>query len=293
MKIFGWLQCKLGNNNGGMLKESVYGNACCLSMKPSWNNQQDYLRPNNNGSKRKLQTKHEFEDYLNGSKAQDSVGDATTEESFPGFLAIGTLNMESMVSEPGTPTFGFPAFQDNNMEEEDYELKLINEELEKLYKVESENEWFGESKRTTEEEAKAFHPLEGYLFASSYDFSASNGTDTYQSVHVEKKQDELKLAKYKTAANPMRKIMDAFQPTSKKFHKIKQVFRKKVHPEELRGVKESKSYNKSKINTGNGGSKRDTYHKNPEVYQNAIMKTLKKSNDSNVEHWIKSDADFT
>lgn len=223
-----------------------------MSLKPSWNNQQDYLKPKN-GSKGTLQPQDEIEEYLSQcsvGKAQEEFGEGI-EETFPGFLTIGTLSVEPMVLQSATPTFGFPLGEktpEDFREEANYDLKLINDELEKCFKEEAETEWFGESKRIsgastitlsdkekekldiskdTDMEAKTFHPLQGYLFASSYDLSASKEeagketasvfqeAETIFNVHVEKKQDQA-IRKYKAPAHHMRRFLQALQLSHKK-----------------------------------------------------------------------------
>lgn len=63
-------------------------------------------------------------------------------EPFHGFLTIGTLGTEPIISEPATPTF--PMSAENITEEKtevtEHDLKLINDELEKFLEAEAEEE---------------------------------------------------------------------------------------------------------------------------------------------------------
>ncbi|KAF5735833.1 hypothetical protein HS088_TW15G01349 [Tripterygium wilfordii] len=111
-------------------------------------------------------------------------------ELFHGFLAIGTLGLEPMTSDPATPTF--PGSLENITEKEteatENDLKLINDELEKFLAAEAEGEQSNESSRRNSyvstitlsgKQIEGIHaedfgkmvvcPLQGYLFGSSID----------------------------------------------------------------------------------------------------------------------------
>lgn len=138
--------------------------------------------------------KQEFENSIADIKAKEadeSFNEETSEaisELFHGFLTIGTLGSEPIISEPATPTFATSL--DNIVEEKtevtEYDLKLINSELEKFLDAEAEEERSNESSRRNSyvsivticekpvegDNAKDYGrmqvcPLQGYLFGSS------------------------------------------------------------------------------------------------------------------------------
>lgn len=58
---------------------------------------------------------------------------------FDGFLMIGTLGLEQILTEPSTPTFPMPfeKITEDNAEVTENELKFINDELEKFLEAEA------------------------------------------------------------------------------------------------------------------------------------------------------------
>lgn len=134
------------------LTYSVSGNACsCLTGQPSLDDQQYYPKPSY-GAKpfRQGQREHQLRNSFAGLEAarveeedyEDQETSAALSELFHGFLAIGTLGSESNVNDPSTPTFGISVENITEKETEvtENELKLINDELEKVLGAEANKE---------------------------------------------------------------------------------------------------------------------------------------------------------
>ncbi|XP_044503054.1 protein LAZY 1-like isoform X2 [Mangifera indica] len=145
------------------------------------------------GSQSTKQTKQESENAISELEAKgvEEHFDGETDvisELFDGFLSIGTLGSEKMISEPATPTFS-TSMQNVTGEQADvteYDLKFINDKLEKFLETEAEEEQSKESSRrnsyvsivtlseklmegaSTEDYGKIMVcPLQGYLFGTS------------------------------------------------------------------------------------------------------------------------------
>ncbi|XP_057758086.1 protein LAZY 1-like isoform X1 [Arachis stenosperma] len=157
MKLLGWMHRKFRQNNSSEpFKDLVIGNSCnCLSGQSPLDDEQNYLKPNNHGVKlfknmmmnqkvmRKsfagIDSTKETEDYyIEPSSMCD-------DDLFPGFLAIGTLGSSSdqVVSDPtSTPTFAISVESITQKEDEvtENDLKLINDELEKVLGAETNDD---------------------------------------------------------------------------------------------------------------------------------------------------------
>ncbi|KAI4373772.1 hypothetical protein MLD38_011855 [Melastoma candidum] len=155
MKLLGWMHRKHRQNGDEPFKDCVVGKCfpCnCLTGQPAVDDQQSYNKPSYEARPYFLQT---WKDTLNKISDVDSDGDeenyqddavAAAAELFHGFLTIGTLGSESMPTEPSTPTFppySVDYIAEKETEVTENELKLINDELEKVLVAEAKEE-FGE-----------------------------------------------------------------------------------------------------------------------------------------------------
>lgn len=185
------------------------GNSCaCLSGQPSLDDQQYYPKPNY-GAKSFKQTQRdqhlrksftgieavrvEEDDYV------EEESSAAMSELFHGFLAIGTLGSEQAMADPSTPTFAISVENITEKETEvtENELKVINDELEKVLGAEAKDDCCDESsgRNSHVSTGRSSHgsiitlsgkpieasdnngngtivcPLQGYLFGSAIELS--------------------------------------------------------------------------------------------------------------------------
>ncbi|XP_031286816.1 protein LAZY 1-like, partial [Pistacia vera] len=174
------------------------GNYCtCLSTQSTLDDQDYYSKPNFGsrcGSRSSKQPKQDSENYISEIEAKgveanfDKETTDVISELFDGFLAIGTLGSENIISEPVTPTFATSVknITEEKAEVTEYDLKLINDELEKFLEAEAEEGQSNESSRrdsyvsivtlsekpmegaSAEDYGKMIVcPLQGYLFGTS------------------------------------------------------------------------------------------------------------------------------
>uniref|UniRef100_A0A803PI37 Uncharacterized protein n=1 Tax=Cannabis sativa TaxID=3483 RepID=A0A803PI37_CANSA len=144
------------------------------------------------------------EDYYDQDESSSS---AAISELFHGFLAIGTLGSDQMMTDPATPTF--PISVDNITEKEtevtENELKLINDELEKVLGAEAPDDGFNNdssgrnshvsngrsshgsiitlSGKTEDGNGTTVCPLQGYLFGSAIELSETTTTAAAKKEH--------------------------------------------------------------------------------------------------------------
>lgn len=125
---------------------------------------------------------------------EEESSDALT-ELFHGFLAIGTLGMDPVTSDPGTPTFSTSVeyIMEKETEATENELQFINDELEKVLIAEAKeddssgrNSYVSNGRSshgstitlsgkpleaaTDNENGSVACPLQGYLFSSAVGF---------------------------------------------------------------------------------------------------------------------------
>lgn len=193
MKLLGWMHRKFRQNSCEPLKDFTIGHSCtCLTGQPSPDDQQYYPKPNSGLNNRTIRQLSQKDNYFRKSFAgldsairvegqeeeyeePDDFGMEESSAFFHGFLAIGTLGSDPLLADPSTPTFGFSF--DNITEKEtevtENELKLINDELEKVLAAEANDSSARNShvssitlsgKKSVDE---AVCPLKGYLFGSS------------------------------------------------------------------------------------------------------------------------------
>ncbi|TKY64932.1 hypothetical protein E2542_SST07783 [Spatholobus suberectus] len=151
MKLLGWMHRKFRQNSSEPFKDLVIGNSCnCLSGQSSLDDEQNFQKPNL-GIKlsRHSQKGHNLRNSFAGLEAA-RVDEDYEGEFFPGFLAIGTLGSEQ-VSDPSTPTFPISVESITEKEDEvtENDLKLINDELEKVLGAETKDDVSLDSSRRT------------------------------------------------------------------------------------------------------------------------------------------------
>lgn len=187
----------------------VSGHSCnCLSGQSALDDQQNYQKPNH-GTKhfRQAQRDQNLRKSFAGLEAAKVGDDDYEEESsdaisdlFHGFLAIGTLGSEQVVTDPSTPTFAISVENITEKEDEvtENELKLINDELEKVLGAETKDDACNDSSgrnshvstgrsshgsiitlsgkpmevsESNGNGSTAICPLQGYLFGSAIELS--------------------------------------------------------------------------------------------------------------------------
>nr|XP_023923282.1 protein LAZY 1 isoform X2 [Quercus suber] len=197
MKLLDWLHHKFRHNSIEPFKDFTIGNPCiCLTAQPSIDNQDFYTKPSFGStykSRSLKQPKQESgksfsdSDAKKGEENLEEETSAVISELFHGFLTIGTLGLEPIMSEPATPTFAMPleSLNESKTEVTENDLKLINYELEKFLEAETK-EWCDESSgrnsiastitlngkpmdvaENEDYEKILVCPLQGYLFGSS------------------------------------------------------------------------------------------------------------------------------
>uniref|UniRef100_A0A803KWL4 Protein LAZY 1-like n=1 Tax=Chenopodium quinoa TaxID=63459 RepID=A0A803KWL4_CHEQI len=245
MKLLSWMHRKFQKDATSSLQTLVVGSTCtCLLLKPSANNHGEYKTPSNDSIQR-WQSRQQCQHHLK------EINDENTEEFsenqspdiFPGFLTIGTLSVES-ISEAPTPTFDLPhqVANESGMAEMRYDLKLINEELEKFLKVEAEKEGNTDLSRKNSEASTitlSAEVKEDENDHNSVKMSSIKEADKSQKQAAKgiKSSDNL-INKILHTAQISHKISNFFSghaaesfPTTRKLNKINQLFHKKVHPE--------------------------------------------------------------
>ncbi|XWS63893.1 hypothetical protein CRYUN_Cryun06bG0140400 [Craigia yunnanensis] len=177
MKLLGWMHRKFRQNSSEQLQDFV------------------------------IEAEHVEEDYEEESSSAIS-------ELFHGFLAIGTLGSDPNIPDPSTPTFAISVENITEKETEvtENELKLINEELEKVLGAEAKEEGCNDSsgRNSHVSSGRSSHgstitlsgkpmegpdtngngtivcPLQGYLFGSAIELS--------ETTKVAKKEHRTSLA---------------------------------------------------------------------------------------------------
>ncbi|KAL3511463.1 hypothetical protein ACH5RR_030864 [Cinchona calisaya] len=135
MKLLDWMHRKLRQNSNEPFKDFTIG-------YPSLDDAQYLAKPNYWAKplikgQRENQLRKSFASTDTARNEEDDVEEETSaelSELFHGFLAIGTLGTDPVITDPSTPTFSISV--ENIMEKEtevtENELKLINDELEKV-----------------------------------------------------------------------------------------------------------------------------------------------------------------
>ncbi|XP_014512709.1 protein LAZY 1 [Vigna radiata var. radiata] len=194
MKLLGWMHRKFRQNTAQPFKHLLIGTCDdehhYPNPKGSFGNYKHVKQ-----SQKEQTTRKSFAAVDDDEYEEDSAG--AMYELFHGFLAIGTLGSEQVVSDPSTtPTFAISVENITEKEDEvtENELKLINDELEKVLGADDESscgrnshvsngrsshgsiitlsgkpllEGGGESNGN----GSAVCPLKGYLFGSAIELS--------------------------------------------------------------------------------------------------------------------------
>ncbi|XP_004310225.1 PREDICTED: uncharacterized protein LOC101307273 isoform X2 [Fragaria vesca subsp. vesca] len=198
MKLLGWMHRKFRQNSN----EPVF-----LIGQPSLDDQQYYGKANyGNKPFKQGQRDHQLRNSFAGLESakvdqEDYFEDesyAAASELFHGFLAIGTFGSDQVITEPSTPTLGMSVenITEKETEATENELKLINDELEKVLVAEAKDEICNDSsgRNSHVSNGRSSHgstitlsgkmlevpesngtngttvcPLQGYLFGSAYE----------------------------------------------------------------------------------------------------------------------------
>ena len=183
------------------------GHSCnCLTGQSSLDDQQFYSKPNyGTKSFKQPQRDHLRKSFAGVEAARVEEEDYEEESSsaiselFHGFLAIGTLGSDPNIPDPSTPTFAISLENITEKETEvtENELKLINDELEKVLGAEAKEEGCNDSsgRNSHVSTGRSSHgstitlsgkpmegpdtngngttvcPLQGYLFGSAIELS--------------------------------------------------------------------------------------------------------------------------
>ncbi|RVW40075.1 Protein LAZY 1 [Vitis vinifera] len=144
MQLLGWMHRKFRQNSSEPLKDFAIVKLWHQALR-----QRDYyLRKSFAGLE--AAREEEEDDFEEESSAAIS-------ELFHGFLAIGTLGSDPVVNDPSTPTFAISVENITEKETEvtENELKLINDELEKVLGAEAKEDGYssGEIVMLAQEEA--------------------------------------------------------------------------------------------------------------------------------------------
>ncbi|PPS05153.1 hypothetical protein GOBAR_AA15509 [Gossypium barbadense] len=283
MKLLGWMQHKLRPSNIEPFKDFTIGNYCtCLLAHSSLGDNQGYEY----GSRDSTLSQQEMENSITefqGKGGEDNFGDETSNvisELFQGFLTIGTLGSQQIMSEPETPTFKVSL--DNITEDEtevtENDLKLINDELGRFLEAEAEEHGSNESSgrnsqvstitlsgkaiqaaASVEECGKTILcPLQGYLFGSSVElpeprFEVKKEKASLAELFYRTKDTQTKQTT-KPVKHLIKKILKKFHASSgkeetnsfstkKKLQKVIKLFHRKIHPENSIAERESKMNN--------------------------------------------------
>ncbi|CAN4123356.1 unnamed protein product [Withania somnifera] len=151
MKLLGWMHRKFRQNSSEPLKDFSVGNPCtCLTGQRSLDDIQCYPKSNfYSKSLSKAQRDNHLRKSFAGLEASARADDDLEEESsaalselFHGFLAIGTLGTDPLLDDPSTPTFSIAVenIAEKDTEVTENELKLINDELEKVLGAEAKDD---------------------------------------------------------------------------------------------------------------------------------------------------------
>ncbi|TKY50530.1 hypothetical protein E2542_SST22034 [Spatholobus suberectus] len=196
MKLLGWMHRKLRQNSPEPFKDLVVG-------QPAVDDEHNYPKPSFGNYKHVKQTQKEHNVRKSFAGVEDDEYEDESSgamyELFHGFLAIGTLGSEQVVTDPSTtPTFAISVENITEKEDEvtENELKLINDELEKVLGADDEscgrNSHVSNGRSShgsiitlsgkplegaeSNGNGSAVCPLQGYLFGSAIELSETTTT---------------------------------------------------------------------------------------------------------------------
>ncbi|KAK3035859.1 hypothetical protein RJ639_032996, partial [Escallonia herrerae] len=136
MKLLGWMHRKFRQNSSEPFKDYAIGQPSLDDYYPK----PSYCSKPLSKSYRDSHLRKSFAS-LEGARAEEEdleeESSAALSELFHGFLAIGTLGTDPVTTDPSTPTFAISVENITEKETEvtENELKLINDELEKVLAV--------------------------------------------------------------------------------------------------------------------------------------------------------------
>ncbi|KAL0377274.1 UNVERIFIED_CONTAM: hypothetical protein Sradi_3032900 [Sesamum radiatum] len=135
MKFLGWMHRKLMQNSTEPMKNSKTGaHSTCLPGQTLFDDQNYHVEPTNNLPHSNINSPKSSQRFK-----PNTVEVLFQEESFEhfDFLAIGTFGRELLNTDPPTPTLPMPNEALTNQQEiTEYDLQLINYELEKFLEAE-------------------------------------------------------------------------------------------------------------------------------------------------------------
>ncbi|KAL8208219.1 hypothetical protein R6Q57_007631 [Mikania cordata] len=235
--------------NGEPLKELSAGNPCtCLMGQPSLDDF-DYYPKSNYYTKplnklKEHQTRRSFACLEAVSADDEHMGEessAALSELFHGFLAIGTLGMDPVTSDPATPTFSTSVeyIMEKETEATENELQFINDELEKVLIADGKEEdssgrnsyvsngrsshcstitLSGKPLEASESEyGSVACPLQGYLFGSAVGLPETTGGKKEHRTSLGELFQKTKLAEenYGSKCNRIEKLKEKEKETEK------------------------------------------------------------------------------
>ncbi|XP_071722942.1 protein LAZY 1-like [Rutidosis leptorrhynchoides] len=193
MKLLGWMHRKLWHNSNDPFKDVTTGSYCtCLSALLPFDDRSCHTTACFGSKYGSGSPKHPNPDFKNSVSKTDTKWEEEKFELFDGFLAIGTLGSEPIPSEPATPTFPtiLEDIAEGHTEVTENDIKLINDELEKLLEAEADEDGLNESSarssyvsivtlsgkpmegpKDEDNKKTVICPLQGYLFGSSVETS--------------------------------------------------------------------------------------------------------------------------
>ncbi|MBA0798612.1 hypothetical protein Gohar_009188 [Gossypium harknessii] len=212
-QLLGWMHRKFRQNSSEQLKDFAIGHSCnCLTGQSLLDDQQIYSKPNYGTKPFSPSQRDHLRKSFAGVEAarvdeEDYEEDSSSamSELFHGFLAIGTLGSDPNIPDPSTPTFAISVENITEKETEvtENELKLINDELEKVLGAEAKEEGYSSGRNSYVSTGRSSHvsagrsshgstitlsgkpiegsetngngttvcPLQGYLFGSAIELS--------------------------------------------------------------------------------------------------------------------------
>ncbi|XP_018821000.1 protein LAZY 1-like [Juglans regia] len=211
MKLLDWMHRKFRQNSGDPLKDFAIGQTSLddpqCHQKPNYGTKifkqppkDHYLRRSFTGQEEARVLEEEELEYEEESSA------AISHELFHGFLAIGTLGTDQVMNELSTPKFSISIenITENETEVTENDLKLINDELEKVLGAEVKDDGcnYSSGRSSHVSAGRSSHgssitlggkqmegpetngngttvcPLQGYLFGSAIELSETAAATT-------------------------------------------------------------------------------------------------------------------
>ena len=159
----------------------------CFSGQRSLDDQQYYPK-SNYGTKPLRQRDYYLRKSFAGLEAAreeeeddfEEESSAAISELFHGFLAIGTLGSDPIVNDPSTPTFAISVENITEKETEvtENELKLINDELEKVLGAEAKEDGYSSGRNSHVSTGRSSHGSTITLSGKPMEGTESNGNGT-------------------------------------------------------------------------------------------------------------------